>query len=131
MSKHNQSALRRPKSVTFISWFLIVTGACSLLTSFSSMNNPLVLELMAKSPLPVPAQFIMMYIGLAIYITSGIFMLRGANWARFLYIISHAINILIGVATSPVKLMLIPGIIIYGIIVFFLLRPNANAFFSR
>jgi hypothetical protein len=95
------------------------------------MNNPLVLELMAKSPLPVPVQFAMMYVGRAISITSGIFMLRGENWARFLYIILGAIGFLIGLATSPVKLMLIPGIIIYGIIVFFLLRPNANAFFSR
>jgi hypothetical protein len=122
---------KRPKSVTFISWFFIVTGVFSLLTSFTSMNNPLVLELMAKSPLPVPAQFAMMYVGLAISITSGIFMLRGANWARFLYIIWSAIGFLIGLATSPAKLMLIPGIIVYGIIVFFLLRPNANAFFSR
>lgn len=122
---------KRPASVTFISWFFIVTGAFSLLTSFTSMNNPLVLELMAKSPLPVPAQFVMMYVGLAISITSGIFMLRGANWARFLYIIWGAIGLLIGLATSPAKLMLIPGIIVYGIIVFFLLRPNADAFFSR
>lgn len=122
---------KRPKSVTFISWFYIVAGAFSLLTSVTSMNNPLVLELMAKSPIPISAQFAMMYVGLAVSITSGIFMLRGANWARFLYIIWGAISFLIGLATSPAKLMLVPGIIVYGIVVFFLLRPNTNAFFSR
>jgi hypothetical protein len=121
----------RPKSVTFISWFFIVTAVISLFTTFTSMNNPLVLELLAKNPLPIPAQFAMTYISLAISIISGIFMLRGANWARFLYIIWGAIGFLISLATSPAKLLLIPGIIIYGIIVFLLLRPNANAFFSR
>ena len=79
----------RPKSITFISWFIIVTGVLGLITSLTSMNNPLVLELMAKSPIPVSAQFVISYIGLLITIASGIFMLRGANWSRFLYIISQ------------------------------------------
>jgi hypothetical protein len=122
---------KRPQSITFISWLLIVSGIFSLITSFTSMNNPLVLELMAKNPIPIPAQFVIMYVGLAISITSGIFMLRGANWARFLYIIWGVIGLLVGLATSPTKLLLIPGIIVYGIIVFFLLRPNAGTFFSR
>jgi hypothetical protein len=131
MLKNKQSTLKRPKSVTFISWYFIVTGAYSLFITFKSMNNPLALELMAKSPLPIPAQFAMAYVQSSIVIISGAFILRGANWARFLYIISSAISLWIGVVTSPVKLMLIPGTIICGIIVFFLLRPNANAFFSR
>jgi hypothetical protein len=122
---------KRPKSVTFISWFFIVTGACSLLTNFTSINNPLTLELMAKSLLPVSAQFAMMYVKSAVSITSGIYMLRGANWARFLYIVYCAIILLISLVTFPAKLMLIPGIIIYGIIVFFLLRPNVDVFFNR
>jgi len=95
------------------------------------MNNPLVLELMAKNPIPIPAQFALTYIGTAVSITCGIFMLRGANWARFLYITWSAIGCLIGLATSPMKLMLVPGIIAYGIIVFFLLQPNANKFFNK
>jgi len=95
------------------------------------MNNPLVLELMAKNPIPIPAQFALTYIGTAVSITCGIFMLRGANWARFLYITWSAIGCLIGLATSPMKLMLVPGIIAYGIIVFLLLQPNANKFFNK
>lgn len=121
---------KRPKSITFISWFFIVSGIFSLLSIFTSMNNPLVLELMAKSLISIPVQFAMMYIGLAISVTSGIFMLRGANWARFLYIISTPFGFAISLATSPAKLLILPGLIVYCIIVFFLLRPKANAFFN-
>lgn len=121
---------QRPKSVSFICWLLIITGSISLLTSLTSINNPVVLELMAKSPIHIPIQFIMMYGGLAVSIISGFFMLKGANWARLLFVIWSAIGFLIGIATSPAKMMLIPGAIVYGIEVFFLFQPNANKFFS-
>ena len=85
---------------------------------------------MAKSPIHIPIQFIMMYGGLAVSIISGFFMLKGANWARLLFVIWSAIGFLIGIATSPAKMMLIPGAIVYGIEVFFLFQPNANKFFS-
>lgn len=129
-SKNQVNMNQRPKSVLFISWFLIITGSISLLTSLTSINNPVVLELMAKSPIPIPVQFILMYAGLIVSIISGFFMLRGANWARLLFVIWSAIGLLIGVATSPAKIMLVPGAIIYVIEIFFLFRPCANKFFA-
>ena len=36
-------------------------------------------DLMAKSPVPVPLQYVMLYLGLAIEILSAIFMLRAAT----------------------------------------------------
>jgi hypothetical protein len=122
---------KRPASVTFISWFFLVGSVCALIMGFVASNNPIVLAEMLKSPIPVPLQFGMMYLGAAVSMTSGIFMLRGKNWARFLYIIWSAIGFLISLVTAPAKLMLIPSLIVYGVIVFFLLRPKANAFFSR
>ena len=67
---------KRPTSVTVIAWILLVTSGLSLLTSTMAINNPMAQELMAKSPIPVPLQYVMLYLGLAISILCAIFMLR-------------------------------------------------------
>ena len=96
-----------------------------------AINNPMAQELMAKSPIPVPLQYVMLYLGLAISILCAIFMLRAANWARLLYIGWSGIEFLVLLLTSPVKPMLIPGILMYAVFVFFLLRPKATAYFTH
>ncbi len=121
---------KRPLSITFIAWFLIVTGTFSALVMLISRNNPVFLEELAKNPIPVPIQLAIAFLGLAISIFSSIFMLRGANWSRFLYVGWCVISILITLVTSPAKATAIPGIIIFGIIVFFLFQPKANEFFN-
>ncbi len=120
----------RPGYIIFISWFFIVTGAFSFLTSFVSMNSPLVLELMAKNLIPDSARFALMCVGLTISIASGVFMLRGVNWTRFLYVIWGTIGFLSSLATFPVKLMLAPGIIVYGIIIILLFNANTRKILS-
>lgn len=122
--------MTRPTSVTVIAWIIIVTSCLSLAFTASSLNNPISQELMAKSPLPIPLQIAMMYAGLGISIASGIGMLKAQNWARLLYVIWGAIGGVIGVLTSPIKVMMIPGLVILAIMAFFLFRPNANAYFS-
>ena len=64
-------------------------------------------------------------------IVSGIAMLKGCNWARFLYVIWNIIWFLVGVITLPPIMMrvMIFGFVEPLIIVFFLFRPKANAFF--
>jgi hypothetical protein len=121
---------KRPVSVTVIAWIILVTSAFSLAAAAFTINNPMTQELMAKTPVPVPVQYSILFFGLLISVVSAIFMLRGANWARMLYIVWGAIGLLFGLFTSPAKLMLIPGILIYAIFVFFLLRPKASEYFT-
>src|SRR5436189_1660911 len=106
---------KRPTSVTVIVWIILVTNAVALLTTSFAMNSPIAQELMAKSPVPVPVQYAIIFMGLLISVVSAFFMLRGANWARMLYIVWGAISLLFGLFTSPAKLMLIPGILIYAV----------------
>jgi hypothetical protein len=120
----------RPLSVTIIAWLLIVFAALSAVTIPFSLGNPMARELMAKSMVPIPAQYFMIFAGLLVSILSGIFMLKGANWARMLYIIWSALGFLFSLITSPAKLVIIPGFLVYLIVVFFLLRPKATAFFT-
>jgi hypothetical protein len=121
---------KRPLSVTVISWILIVIGALSIATEMAMRDNPMVRDMMARTPMPVSVQYALQYLGLALTVVSGIFMLRGKAWARLLYVAWGAVGLLIGLATSPVKMAMIPGTVIFAIIVFFLFRRSAGEYFS-
>jgi hypothetical protein len=121
---------KRPLSITIIAWLFIIFGVLSAVAIPFTLGNPMTRELMAKSMVPVPVQYFMMFAGLLVSILAGIFMLRGANWARMLYIIWGALGFLFSLITSPAKLVIIPGFLVYLIVVFFLLRPKATAFFT-
>ncbi|OQA33371.1 MAG: hypothetical protein BWY57_01233 [Betaproteobacteria bacterium ADurb.Bin341] len=122
--------IKRPTSVSVVAWILIAMSGISLIASTVSLNNPMTNELMAKSILPVPLQYLMLYLGLLITIVAGIAMLKGQNWARFLYVAWSAIGIAIGLFTSPMKAAMIPGLVVFAVITFFLFRPKANEYFS-
>lgn len=121
----------RPKSITVIAWVLIVTGATSVFTSLTSLNNPMVKELMAKSPLPISLQYAMLFVGVAVTIASGIGMLKGQGWARLLYVVWTVFGFLVGLVTSPMKAAMIPGLVVFAIIVFFLYRPASTQYFTK
>ncbi len=121
----------RPTSVTVISGILIVMGGISLIGSTLMLNSPLAKELMASSPIPVSVQFAILYVWAAVMIASGLAMLKGKNWARLLYVIWGAVGGLMGLATSPTKVAMIPSLVLYGIIVFFLFRPKVREYFGR
>jgi len=123
-------AMKRPISVTVIAWIMIAMGAISLITSTASLSNPMAREFMSQSPLPIALQYVMMYAGLAIMIVSGIALLRKQNWARYLYTIWSVVAFVTGVLTSPMKMALIPGFVIFLIIVFFLFRPKTTRYFT-
>ena len=121
---------QRPKSITVLCWILIIMGAISLVTSTVSFNNPITKELMAKSPIPVNIQYAMMYVGLLVTLLSGVAMLKRQNWARLLYVSWSIIGFIIGIATSPMKAAMVPGLIVFLVIIFFLFRPKANEYFK-
>nr|WP_320016717.1 hypothetical protein [uncultured Desulfobacter sp.] len=122
---------KRPTSVTVISWILIIMGGISLITRAIMFNNAMALELMSKNPIPIPIQHAMTYAGILIMLISGIAMLKGQNWARFLYVIWSVIGFLIGIATSPMKVALIPSFVLLLVVAFFLFRPKVNEFFHE
>jgi hypothetical protein len=134
----NQSINDRPISIIVIAWIVLFSGVLSLLGgiffllgSIFNANNPVVQEMMAKTPMSGPGQYLMFFAGVIIPIVSAIFMLGGANWARLLYICWGAFSCVIAFFTSPAKLTLIPSVVLYLIFVFFLLRPKASAYFTQ
>jgi hypothetical protein len=123
--------VERPKSITVIAWFLIVQGTISIFASLTSLNNPTVKELMAKSPLLIFLQYAMLFVGLAVSIASGIGMLKGHGWARLLYAVCGVFVFLVDLVTSPTKAAMVPGLVVFAIIVFFLYRPASTQYFTK
>ncbi len=122
--------IKRPTSVTVVAWFVIVIAIISLISALVAYNNPMTMELMAKSKLSLPLQYGLMYGGIALSLVTGIAMLKGQNWARLLYVGWSVIGLVIGLATSPIKMAILPGALLLAVIAFFLFRPKANVYFS-
>ena len=114
-----------------IAWFLIVTTALSLITTLTMLDNPQVKELIERTPVSVPLQYALMFLGLTVKAVSGCWFLQGKNWARWLYVIWTSCSMAYGLFTSPMILALIPGLLVFGVICVFLFLPSANAFFFR
>lgn len=120
---------KRPTSISVISWYFILGGGISLITTTAMINNPMVQDWMAQNPIPIPVQYAMNYIGLLVMIVSGVAMLKGANWARYLFAIWTLVVSVPGIVTSGMKAISIPGFVVFLVIAFFLFRPKATAFF--
>ncbi|MDA8457025.1 hypothetical protein M4R22_19885 [Acidovorax sp. GBBC 3334] len=121
----------RPRSVTVAAWFLLISAALALAMSVASHGNPETAALMEQSLLPVPVQYVLSYGGLGLQIVCALAILKGLAWGRLLYAVWGSIGLSIGLFTSPVKLALIPGAVIFAIIVFLLFRSAANIYFAK
>jgi hypothetical protein len=122
----------RPLSVTITACFLILTGVApliSLLFMQSVMQDPKMIALAQQSVLTISQQHLLMAIQGIIILACGIGLLRRKNKARQVYVGFTVLMIIVGLLISPVKLMIIPGVIILAIVSFFLFRPKANAYF--
>ena len=62
-------------------------------------------------------------------IISGVFMLRGWNWARWLLVVWLAYHVALSALHSVFE-VIVHGLL-FGVIVYFLFRAAANAFFRR
>ena len=120
----------RPKSITIISWFLIITSLMSVVTIFFTYDNPEAVKLMKLSAMPITLQYIMMAVGVAITVLSGVLMLKANNIGRLMYVSWTAISLIIGLATSPSKAMMIPSVIFFAVITLFLFMKKSNQYFS-
>jgi hypothetical protein len=120
----------RPISVTIIGWFLLASGVLTLPGAFAPTDNPEVQELMARRPVPIVVQQVMLFAGAVANLVSGYFLLRGQNWARHLYIAWTIVQFGYAWLAAPFRLVIVPGVLFFLLVAFFLFRPRANAFFA-
>jgi hypothetical protein len=122
--------IKRPTSVTVIAWILIGLNALSVCTISILLTNETSLAVMRQSPIPLGLQFTISYLSLAVTVLAALFMLKGANWSRWLYVIWTSINWVYAFVLSPTKWLQIPSLLFFAVAVFFLFRPAAREYFS-
>lgn len=124
--------MKRPKSVTVIAWIIIVRGCMGLLFVVNFARQ----QLSGGSVLLIPAA--------AIVIVSSIAILKGLNWGRLLYLFYIPIvtvyslimfvfgsSGITGIAAKLSFIRFILEIIFYVVVLVYLTRPAASAFFAH
>jgi hypothetical protein len=110
---------KRPISVTIVSWVYILAGVVGIAAHISEFDlhhpfsNDAVLAVIVR----------------LLAIVAGVFMLRGANWARWLAIVWMAYHVIFSSFQSVVA----AGIhaLLLAAFAYFLFRRQANAYFTN
>jgi hypothetical protein len=107
----------RPRSITIIGWLFVVFGSITLLSGVLPFSA---IEL--KSHWYV-------HLSRILAIVAGAFMLKGYNWARWLLVAWMAFHIVVGALHGLGPLL--THVVIFSVILFFIFRRSASAYFSR
>ena len=127
--------LKRPIPVTVIAWIEIVGGiVAQLVFAVASLVSLRHIATVVQSRVPFGVQTALSEIGILVMVTSGIGMLKGANWARSIYIAWAGLALVRAVTlfqVTPQQLMIfIVGCAKYAAFIYFLMRPDANRYFQ-
>jgi hypothetical protein len=113
---------KRPRSITIISWFFIAFCSIGLLSSLL----PYVDTTNAQRLAELKSHWIV-HIARLLGVLSGVFMLYGFNWARWLLVVWMGFHIILSILHSPLQLLM--HSLIFAVILYFLFRPQASAYF--
>lgn len=112
----------RPRSITIISVIFIVFGSIALLSGLLPLGGATTAQRAAELQ-----SHWYVHLSRILQIVGGVFMLYGFNWARWLMVVWIGFHIVIGALHSPVQLLM--HALIFSVILYFLFRPKASAFF--
>ncbi|MHA6846544.1 hypothetical protein [Ralstonia syzygii] len=123
--------MKRPISLTVVGWLLLILNAISLIFMLATLRNAQVGEAFGSFALPAWAT-----IGFGVFvqlvtIAAAIGILKGQRWGRNTYLGISVLGLLVGSFNLPSVGMLIPGLVVFLIVAFFLLRASATAYFNR
>jgi hypothetical protein len=104
---------QRPRSITIICWLFIIFGGIALISGLITTD--------LKSHWYV-------HFSRFLQIVAGVFMLYGRNWARWLLVAWITFHIIISALHST--LFLLMHVAIFSVILFFVFRRPASAYFN-
>ena len=122
--------MQRPTSLTVIGWILIVFGVFGLLATLMVTSNPVATRMLEQSSIPVSVHVAISAIGGLISIACGYGVLKGLGWSRLLYTAWILITAAVTLVSMPFTSFMIVGWLIQAVIIFFLFRPEAGAWFG-
>ena len=115
---------RRPRSITVISWIFIVFGSISFLVSLIPY-----VDAFATSRLAYLKAHWMVHVARMAALVSGVFMLYGFNWARWLLVVWIVFHLILSALHSALELLM--HSVIFAVVLYFIFRPQASAYFRR
>lgn len=110
---------RRPRSITIISWLFIAAGSIGFLYHISDLSS--------RSPYDYELLAVLLIRLLAV--VAGAWMLRGANWARWVLVVWMAYHVVLSIFHSLTEFAL--HSLLFGTLACFLFRPNSSAYFRH
>ncbi len=125
----------RPVSVTVIAVILLVSagmGVLSLLISGVTTLDQGFAAVEAAWGIPAELQKALSVVGFAVFIVCGIFLLRGANWSRWLLLVFTLANVVYQGTWLNSPGWMLPSLLWIAAYVYFLfLRDPARRYFAR
>ncbi len=113
---------KRPRAITVISWIFIAFGSIALLASSLSLVDTSAAQIIAE----LKAHW-MAHVVRILAVVSGVFMLYGYNWARWLLVVWLGYHVILSVLHSPLQLLV--HTLFLAVALYFLFRPQASAYF--
>lgn len=104
----------RPRSITIISWLFIIFGSIALLYGLLPLRD-------------IPSHWYV-HLSRILQIVAGVFMLYGRNWARLLLVLWIAFHLVVGALNGLIPF--VTHVLIFSVILFFIFRRDANAYFT-
>ena len=115
----------RPLSLTIVGWLFILVGVGGLIHGL--------LPLMKSSPSGISQHELRdaFYVLLSelLAISGGVLILRGSNWGRGLVVLWMAFHIVLSIMHVISELLI--HCAMFAVILYFLLRPEASAYFRK
>jgi hypothetical protein len=112
---------KRPLSITVIGWIFIAFGGIALLTSLIPLADSSAVQRIA------PFEFWLTPVIQLLALISGVFMLYGFNWARWLLVVWVGYHIILSALHSPLELLV--HTLLFAIVLYFAFRSQASAYF--
>jgi len=115
---------KRPLAVTIVSLLFMIIGIASLFKAVS----PLIGSGRAHITGHELTDSGLVFFSAVLALLSAVFMLRGANWARWLCLIWMALHVVLSIFHKPVELAMHSVLLV--VLMILLLRPSVSNYFS-
>lgn len=123
----------RPLPLTIICWLLIVLGAVGLLgpiSMWAMRDSPEMKKAIEAMPMSLETSIALAVLGSAVMVVSGIAMMRGANWGRWLYVVYSVLAIAYGMYLQGMTIAALPGVVITAVIFVILFLPASSRYLT-
>ena len=112
--------MKRPRSITFISWLFIIVGSIGLVNAL--------LKFFSSTEIINPFEIPIVGLVALLAIVSGIFMLRGFKWARWLLVFWLIFHVAISFYHSILEVII--HSLLFILIAYFLFRKETTEYFN-